>query len=87
MVLALMGILGFDKRLSKNMYMSADDFINAQEKIAVNGIEVNGCHILHVMEDEGEPCFSYSIGINKKQNHADVVILGLQHDTTHYCAL
>ena len=58
--------------------------MNAQEKKVVNDIEVNGCHILHVMEDEGEPCFSYSIGINKKQNHADVVVLGLQRDTTHY---
>ncbi len=30
MVLALMGILGFEERLSRDMYMSADDFMNAK---------------------------------------------------------
>ncbi|PWK46398.1 DUF4262 domain-containing protein [Pleionea mediterranea] len=50
---------------------------------ALNNIEEYGCHVLKVMEGEGEPSFSYSIGINKKQNKPDVVVLGLNSELAH----
>lgn len=50
---------------------------------ALSDIEEFGCHVIKVMEGEGEPSFTYSIGINKEQNQPDVVILGLAHELTH----
>lgn len=38
------------------------------------------------MQGEGEPSFTYSIGVNKKQNKPDVVILGLKAELAHSMA-
>lgn len=57
--------------------------MDERDQKALDDIERYGCHILHVMEGEGEPSFSYSIGINKKQDKPDVVILGLKSQLTH----
>jgi len=54
--------------------------MDEHEDKALDDIEKYGCHILMVMEGEGEPCFTYSIGINKKQEKPDVVILGLNNE-------
>ncbi|MGE8795972.1 DUF4262 domain-containing protein, partial [Leptospira terpstrae] len=40
-------------------------------------------HILHVMEDEENPCFSYSIGIQKVSNQSEIIITGLKFELTH----
>jgi len=57
--------------------------MDEQDHQALNDIEEHGCHVLNVMEGEGEPSFTYSIGINKVQNKPDVVILGLKTELAH----
>lgn len=57
-----------------------------KDQKALNDIEKFGCHVLNVAEGEGEPSFTYSIGINKKQNKPDVVILGLKAPLAHSMA-
>ena len=35
------------------------------EQKALDDIEKHGCHVLHVMEEDNYPRFTYSIGIEK----------------------
>jgi hypothetical protein len=57
--------------------------VEDEDKRALDDIERYGCHILTVMEGDGEPCFAYSIGIEKKQDKPDLVILGLKSELAH----
>lgn len=57
--------------------------MNERDQKALVDIEEHGCHVLNVMEGDGEPSFTYSIGINKKQNMPDVVITGLKPELAH----
>ncbi|TQV74100.1 DUF4262 domain-containing protein [Aliikangiella marina] len=57
--------------------------MDEQDKKALDDIEQYGCHVLSIMEGEGEPCFSYSIGINKKQGKPDLVVVGLKSELAH----
>jgi len=59
--------------------MSSD----AGEDKALADIRQYGCHILHVMEDETGPRFSYSIGIEKSSNHPELIVTGLKRDLAH----
>lgn len=60
--------------------------MNDRDQKALNDIEQYGCHVLNVAEGEGQPAFTYSIGINKKQRKPDVVILGLKTELAHSIA-
>ena len=60
--------------------------MDERDQKALKDIEEYGCHVLNVMEGDGEPSFTYSIGINKKQNKPDVVILGLKSELAHSMA-
>lgn len=53
-----------------------DDF----EKKALENIEKYGCHILHVLEEENYPCFSYSVGIEKTLAKPELIVLGLKSE-------
>ena len=57
--------------------------MDESDRKALSDIEEYGCHVLNVMEGEGEPSFSYSIGINKKQEKPDVIIFGLKSKLAH----
>ena len=57
--------------------------MDENDRKALSNIEEFGCHVLKVMEGEGEPCFCYSIGINKKQNKPDLLITGLDLSLAH----
>jgi hypothetical protein len=57
--------------------------LDERDQKALDDIEKYGCHVLNVAEGEGEPLFTYSIGINKKQNKPDVIILGLKTQLAH----
>lgn len=57
--------------------------MDEQDQKALDDIEQYGCHVLNIMEGEGEPCFSYSIGINKKQGKPDLVVVGLKRELAH----
>jgi hypothetical protein len=60
--------------------------MDEREQKALNDIEKYGSHVMNVMEGDGEPSFTYSIGINKKQNKPDIVILGLKSELAHSMA-
>ena len=57
--------------------------VDEKDEKALSDIEKFGCHVLTVMEGDGEPCFSYSIGINKNQSKPDLIIVGLKLDLAH----
>ena len=57
--------------------------MDEKDEKALSDIEKFGCHVLTVMEGDGEPCFSYSIGINKNQSKPDLIIVGLKLDLAH----
>jgi hypothetical protein len=50
---------------------------------ALSDISEYGCHVLGVMEGEGQPRFSYSIGIGKQQSKPDLIIVGLKSELAH----
>ena len=54
--------------------------MDKNEQKALADIAQYGCHILHILEDDEGPGFSYSIGIEKHTKHPDIVIVGLQHE-------
>ncbi|EWH08602.1 hypothetical protein DS2_16689 [Catenovulum agarivorans DS-2] len=57
--------------------------MDKQDQKALNDIEEYGCHIINVMEGDNEPSFTYSIGINQKQNKPDLIIVGLKRELAH----
>ncbi|BBM00244.1 DUF4262 domain-containing protein [Microbulbifer sp. GL-2] len=60
--------------------------MDERDQKALDDIEEYGCHVLNVMEGDGEPSFTYSIGINKQQNKPDVLIMGLKSELAHSMA-
>lgn len=52
------------------------------EKINAN-IEKSGCHVMHIMEHPDYPGFSYTIGLYKRFNHPEVIIIGLKQELSH----
>jgi hypothetical protein len=57
--------------------------MDEKDKKALSDIEEFGCHVINVMEGEGEPQFTYSIGINQQQNKADLIVVGLKCELAH----
>lgn len=57
--------------------------MDKSEEKALTDINEFGCHILHVMEDKENPCFSYSIGIQKVSNQPEIIITGLKFELSH----
>lgn len=50
------------------------------DKKLISDVENIGWHIIHVMEDETGPGFSYSIGLYKTFNHPEIIVIGLSQD-------
>jgi len=55
----------------------------AGEEKALADIEKFGCHVLHIMEDETGPRFSYSIGIEKSSGQPEIIVTGLKRELAH----
>jgi hypothetical protein len=54
--------------------------MNKSEIEITNNIEEFGCHVMSVFDPEGEDIdFTYTIGINKRQNQPELIIIGLRH--------
>lgn len=53
------------------------------DKKAISDIEKYGLHVIHVLEDDKGPGFSYSIGLYKNYNHPEIIIIGLKQELTH----
>jgi len=58
--------------------------MDKNEQNALQDIEEYGCHVLHIMEEESEPGYTYSIGIDKTSSHPDVIVTGLKHEVAHW---
>ncbi|MBM4941730.1 DUF4262 domain-containing protein [Vibrio parahaemolyticus] len=54
------------------------------EEKALKDIEQYGCHILHVIEDDEYPRFTYSIGIEKTSSQPEIIITGLNQEVAHW---
>ncbi|MGN0921730.1 MAG: DUF4262 domain-containing protein [Cellvibrio sp.] len=57
--------------------------MDEQDRKALEDIKTFGCHVLNVMEGEEQPCFSYSIGIEKTLNQPELIIVGLKRELSH----
>jgi hypothetical protein len=58
--------------------------MDAAEKKAIEDIEKYGCHVLHVLEDNEGPPFSYSIGIQKTSGVPEVLVIGLKQPIAQF---
>jgi len=58
--------------------------MDKHEEKALNNIEKNGCHIIHVEADDIGPSFTYSIGIEKTVAEPEVIVTGLDRDMSHF---
>ncbi len=56
----------------------------AENEKALSDIEVYGCHILHVAEDNTGPSFSYSIGIERTSKQPELIVIGLESEITQW---
>jgi hypothetical protein len=54
------------------------------EKKALADIEQYGCHILYVFGEGDLPPFAYSIGIQKKTDAPELVVVGLKQPISHF---
>ena len=51
---------------------------------ALSDIEKYGCHVIHVMEDEANPPFTYSIGIEQTSANPELIVTGLKQEIAHW---
>jgi Domain of unknown function (DUF4262) len=58
--------------------------MNDGEKKALADIEEYGCHVIHVLEDEERPPFSYSVGIQRTSGAPEVIVIGLKQPIAHF---
>jgi len=55
-----------------------------EEKQALADIEEYGCHVIHVLEDDEGPPFSYSVGIQKSLGAPEAIVIGLKQPIAHF---
>lgn len=58
--------------------------MDEEERKALSDIEEYGCHILHVLEEDELPGFSYSIGIQKTTGQPELIVTGLRQHLAHW---
>jgi hypothetical protein len=58
--------------------------MDAAEEKALADIEEHGCHVIHVLEDEEGPPFSYSVGVQKTSGAPEVIVIGLKQPIAHF---
>ncbi|MFA6084409.1 DUF4262 domain-containing protein [Mucilaginibacter sp.] len=54
-----------------------------REKKLEDDIKQYGLQVLHVLEDETGPGFTYSIGLFKSYGHPEIIMIGLKQDLAH----
>jgi hypothetical protein len=54
--------------------------LDPHEQKCLADIERYGCHILHILEGEGYPPFSYSVGIYRSSGAPELIVIGLRQD-------
>jgi hypothetical protein len=58
--------------------------MDAGEKKALDDIAQYGCHVIHVLEEEEGPAFTYSVGIQKSSGAPEVIVIGLKQPIAHF---
>ena len=58
--------------------------MDKHEAKALDDIKSYGCHIIHVMEDDSHPRFSYSIGIKQCTGRPELIVTGLDQELAHW---
>lgn len=61
------------------MRVAEDD----SERKVLSDVEKYGWHILHILEDESGPSFSFSVGFYLKFGHPEVLVMGLAQPVAH----
>src|SRR5687767_12632623 len=49
----------------------------------LSNIEEFGLQVIHVLEDENGPTFSYSIGLFHNYQHPEIILLGLKQELAY----
>lgn len=49
----------------------------------LSNIEEHGLHVIHVLEDDKGPGFTYSVGLFHNYQHPEIIIIGLKRDLAH----
>jgi Domain of unknown function (DUF4262) len=53
------------------------------ERIVLNNISEYGWHCVNVVEDDGHPPWSFTIGLYETWNHPELIIIGRSRATSH----
>ena len=46
-------------------------------------IKEHGLHVIHVLEDDKGPSFTYSVGLYHNYQHPEIIMIGLKQDLAH----
>lgn len=49
----------------------------------LSDIKEHGLHVIHVLEDEKGPNFSYSVGLFHTYQHPEIIMIGLKRELAH----
>lgn len=58
--------------------------MDPREEKALRDIDTYGCHVIHVLEDEGHPQFTYSLGIQLKTGEPELIVAGMKQPVAHF---
>ena len=58
--------------------------MDAGEEKALADIETYGCHVIHVLEDDDGPPFTYSVGVQESSDVPEVIVIGLKQPIAHF---
>ena len=53
------------------------------ERKIISNVTKFGWHVVHIMEDETGPGYSFTVGLYFTHQHPELLMMGLSHSTTH----
>ena len=59
------------------------DELTPEERKMLTDVQEHGVHVLHVMEDDEGPGYSFSIGLHHQFGQPEVIVFGLPDDVAH----
>ncbi|RJT32845.1 DUF4262 domain-containing protein [Mesorhizobium waimense] len=64
--------------------MPSSEATDPYEAKALADIETYGCHILHVLEEDDDPPFSYSVGLEHRFGAPELIVVGLKQEISQF---
>ena len=58
--------------------------MSKSDPLVAKNITEHGCHVVHVLEEEELPGFTYSIGIEKCTSQPELIVTGLNRELGHW---